>query len=68
MRVYLQIEKRANSALILFEKNSDTIIIAVGLAVRICGSRPQGPGSTPGLQKPINFLIDFFFLLTITLN
>ena len=23
--------------------------IPVGLAVRICGSHPQGPGSTPGL-------------------
>ena len=56
MRVYLQIKKRANSALILFEKrNSDNIIIAVGLAVRICDSRLQGPGSTPGLENLLIF-------------
>ena len=54
MRVYLQIEKSTIKALILFEKNTDNIIIPVGLAVRICDSRQQGPGSTPGL---INLLI-----------
>ena len=28
--------------------------IPVGLAVRICGSHPQGPGSTPGLGTFFN--------------
>ena len=28
--------------------------IPVGLAVRICGSHPQGPGSTPGLGTFLN--------------
>ena len=49
MRVYLQIEKRAIKALTLFEKNTNKFKITVGPAVRICGSHPQGPGSTPGL-------------------
>ena len=49
MRVYLRIEKRAIKALTLFEKNTNKFKIPVGLAVRICGSHPLGPGSTPGL-------------------
>ena len=29
--------------------------VPVGLAVRICGFHPQGPGSTPGLGIFLNF-------------
>ena len=47
MRVYLQIEKRAIKAITLFEKKTDNINIPVGLAFRICGFHPQGPGSAP---------------------
>ena len=57
MRIYLQIEKRANSALTVFEKKTDNIIIPVGVAVRICSSHPQGPSSTPGLDLLIFQLI-----------
>ena len=55
MRVYLQIEKGAINALTIFEKNTDKIDIPVGLAFRICGSHPQGPGSTPGLENLLIF-------------
>ena len=56
MCVYLQIEKLAIKALILFEKkNTDNIDIPVVLAVRICSSHPRGPGSTPALGNLLNF-------------
>ena len=55
VRVYLQIEKGAINALTIFEKNTNKIAIPVGLAVRICGSQPQGPGSTPGLENLLIF-------------
>ena len=61
MCVYLQIEKLAIKALILFEKKTDNINIPVVLAVRICSSHPREPGSTPALGNLLNFLIDFFF-------
>ena len=32
------------------ELGIDTWTLPVGLAVRICGFHPQGPGSTPGLE------------------
>ena len=59
MRVYLQIEKRAIKALTVFEKNTENINIPVGLAIRISGSHPQGPGSTPGLGNLLIFQLIF---------
>ena len=59
MRVYLQIEKRAIEARTLFKKNTMNINIPVGLAVRISGSNPQGPGSTPGLGVLLAFYLNF---------
>ena len=55
VRVYPQIEKGAINALTTFEKKTDKIVITVGLAVRICGSHPQAPGSTPGLENLLTF-------------
>ena len=55
MRVHLQIEKGTIKALILFEKNTDNIVISVGLAVRIFSSHTQGRGSTPGLENLLIF-------------
>ena len=59
MRVYLQIEKGAINATTIFEKNTDKIDIPVGLAVRICGSNPQGSGSSRGLGKLSIFQLIF---------
>ena len=55
MRDYLQTEKCAINALTIFEKKTDKSVITVGLAVRICGSHPQAPGSTPGLENLLIF-------------
>ena len=59
MRVYLQIEKRVIKALSVFQKNTDNNNIPVGLAGKICGSHPQGPGSTPGLGNLLIFQLIF---------
>ena len=59
MRVYLQIEKRAIKALTLFEKTTNKSTIPVGLAVRICGSHPQGSGSSRGLGNILIFQLIF---------
>ena len=59
VRVYLQIEKGAINALTIFEKNTDKIVIPVGLAVRICGSHPQGSGSSRGLGNLSIFQLIF---------
>ena len=40
-------------------KITDNINIPVGLAVRICGGYPQGPGSTPGLVNLLIFQMIF---------
>ena len=37
----------------------------VGLAVRICGSHPQGPGSTPGLGTFLNPSQKYFTTLAV---
>ena len=50
------------------KKNTDNSNMPVGLAVRICSSQPQGPGSTPGLGNLIIFQLIFSSFLTITLN
>ena len=39
--------------------------IPVGLAVRICGSHPQGPGSTPGLGTFLNPSQKYFTTLAV---
>ena len=60
MRVYLQIEKGAiNATTIFVKKNTDKIDFPVGLAVRICGSHPQGSGSSRGLGKLSIFQLIF---------
>ena len=59
VRVYLQIEKGAINALRIFEKNTDKIVFPVGLAVRICGSHPQGSGSSRGLGNLSIFQLIF---------
>ena len=59
MRVYLQIEKGAINALTIFEKNTAKIVIPVCLAVRICGSHPQGSGSSRGLGNLLIFQLIF---------